>query len=322
MAKNQDNSGEVSDGASSISVAPEIYTELILDLHRALKAENDGAFKNLASIMNPLIVTGYQGLPLLEVAKFLAKSKLCQGPCLGCLVCYAVDKETSIHLKIVRPEGKAIKVDQVRDVIDFLSYKKDHMTVVIFDQAHLMNLQAANALLKTLEEPPENCWIVLTSPSIKNMLSTIRSRCLVYKSKPLNFGSFKSLDAKLKSQLKSKVSLLQGRWDWMLNSEEVLNGLSEVKLWLKDFQNKEEMDLLDWMKSREGLQELITYLRLLSKQTIESQMPSADGNFNSLGWIKYLDRLQNLELALNSNVDIKLVEDHLFQALKEGYVFH
>lgn len=317
--------------------------DLYQQLQLQLKTQGDQGLNHFATTLSPLIITGYQGLPILEVAKFLAKSKLCFSPptpCLKCLKCEAVDQETSIHLKIIKPEGKAIKVDQIREVIDFLSFKRDQVTVVIFDQAHLMNLQAANALLKTLEEPPENCWILLTSPSIKNMLSTIRSRCLVYKSRPLKLQNFTNLSEEVQNQ----QEILQGRWDWLLKSEEILNSIQEVKAWLARFKaahlnnSDAEFDYLDWMKGREGLQELIMYLRLLAKAELKQKFSEAayvksektdlgslsplNSGFKSTGWTGLIDNLQKLEIALNSNVDAKLVEDHLLDAIKESHVFH
>jgi DNA polymerase III delta prime subunit len=302
--------------------------DLYQQLHQQLKSQTNHGLNHFINTLSPLIITGYQGLPILEVAKFLAKSKICSSsepPCLKCLKCEAVDNESSIHLKVIKPEGKAIKVDQIREVIDFLSFKRDQVTVIIFDNAHLMNLQAANALLKTLEEPPENCWILLTSPSIKNMLSTIRSRCLVYKSRPLNLQSFTDLDEDVQNQ----QEILQGRWDWLLKSEEILDSIQEVRAWLARFKEahlqNEEIQYLDWMKGREGLQELIMYLRLLAKAELKQRFVGQDlatTSFNSVGWTGLIDRLQNLEIALNSNVDTKLIEDHLLDAIKESHVFH
>jgi DNA polymerase-3 subunit delta' len=306
----------------------EAHPKMVLALHESLKNESSGIARFIQT-MTPTLITGYQGLPILEVAKFMAKAKLCNGPCLGCLTCQSVDKESSIHLKVVRPEGRLIKVDQVREVIDFLSFKRDHVTIVIFDQAHLMNLQAANALLKTLEEPPENCWLLLTSPSLKNMLSTIRSRCLVYKSRPLNEAlvtqalglslnesSGENLSSPLESDYRSnKTNLLQGRWDWILKSEEVLGSLQDVENWLQKFSSQaDHLELMDWMKGKEGLQEFLVYLRLLLKAKALEQKPYQ--------WVRLMDQVQKCESALNSNVDTKLVEDLLFKALKDSYVLH
>lgn len=77
-------------------------------------------------------------------------------------------------------EGKAIGIDTVRDIERFLSLKvpvnKSHNRAVIIENAHLLSLEAQNALLKTLEEPPAATFIILTSDSEQSLLPTIRSR--------------------------------------------------------------------------------------------------------------------------------------------------
>ncbi len=295
----------------------------VKQLHSQFKSKDNKSLKSFANTRTPTIITGYQGLPLLETAKFMAKQKFCPSVCLHCVTCESVDKESSVHLKIVRPEGKSIKVDQVRQVIEFLSFKRDHETIVIIDQAHLMNLHAANAILKTIEEPPQNCWIVLTAPSIKNMLSTVRSRCLVYKSRPIDFSDFKGIS----EIAQNNSALMQGRWDWALKSDEVLGSIQDVKKWLLDFKKSSETPvLMDWMKGRDGLSELISYIKLLTKLEIRYLDTSTDSNAinlrTPLKWVGLVDRLNYFEASLNTNADPKLVEDLLTKAVKDNYVFH
>lgn len=294
---------------SSVSDSKLNFSEIGSSLVFELKAQLQKTLQRFATTSTPMIITGYQGLPLLETAKFLAKQKYCPNVCLTCSTCKAIDDESFFQLKVVRPEGRQIKVDQIREVIESLSYKHDQMRVVIIDQAQLMNAQASNALLKTLEESPENCWMILTSPSIKNLLSTIRSRCLVYKLKPLDLSQV--------DFVKDQPSLkeLQGRWDWIQNSEVILNNLNQTKSWLLEFKNNSELDFLDWMKGRDGQQELMTYLRLILKSEI-SKFSSSNK------WVGLMDQLQNLESALQSNVDVKLIEEHLLSAIRDANAFH
>jgi DNA polymerase-3 subunit delta' len=80
-----------------------------------------------------------------------------------------------------RSPSKDIVVDQVRDVVDrrlALKRFEGRRRFVVIDPADAMNPQAQNALLKTLEEPPEDTTLVLVSASPDALLPTIRSRCL------------------------------------------------------------------------------------------------------------------------------------------------
>jgi DNA polymerase-3 subunit delta' len=82
-------------------------------------------------------------------------------------------------LRWVKPDGAEIKVDAIREINGF-AFTTSHSggrKVVVLEDAHLLNRNAANALLKTLEEPPEDTFLVLASCHAGRLLPTIRSRC-------------------------------------------------------------------------------------------------------------------------------------------------
>jgi len=79
---------------------------------------------------------------------------------------------------IQRPEDKhEILIAQVHELIRELTYTSAEPRAVIFDDAHRMSEEAMNALLKTLEEPPERTLLILVSSVAERLLGTIRSRC-------------------------------------------------------------------------------------------------------------------------------------------------
>jgi DNA polymerase-3 subunit delta' len=87
---------------------------------------------------------------------------------------------------IQRPEDKhEILIAQVHEVIRELTYTSPDARAVIFDDAHRMSEEAMNALLKTLEEPPERTLLILVSSVADRLLGTIRSRCQVLHFAPL-----------------------------------------------------------------------------------------------------------------------------------------
>lgn len=77
----------------------------------------------------------------------------------------------------------SIKISQVRDLIKKITQKsyQGEGKVVLINQAQLMTLSAQNAILKTLEEPPANTYLILTAPSQDRILPTIISRCQLVK---------------------------------------------------------------------------------------------------------------------------------------------
>jgi DNA polymerase-3 subunit delta' len=82
-------------------------------------------------------------------------------------------------LKWVAPEGSVIKVDDIREVSGFAvgTRQMAPAKVIVIESAELMNPNAANALLKTLEEPPSDTYLLLTSARPGRLLPTIVSRC-------------------------------------------------------------------------------------------------------------------------------------------------
>jgi DNA polymerase III subunit delta' len=92
-----------------------------------------------------------------------------------------VDAEALAHpdLRWVKPEGAVIKVDMVRE-LDAFTYgtpQAGPRKVAVIEDAHFLNRNAANALLKTLEEPPSGTYLLLTSCHPGRLIATIRSRC-------------------------------------------------------------------------------------------------------------------------------------------------
>ena len=101
----------------------------------------------------------------------------------GCGECPSCRKITeSLHPDVdtVKPDGQYIKIDQVREVQERLSLipYEARKRVIIFAQAERMNPQAANAFLKTLEEPPGDTLLILCAEQPTRLLETIRSRCV------------------------------------------------------------------------------------------------------------------------------------------------
>lgn len=91
--------------------------------------------------------------------------------------------------------NKEIKVDQIRKINNFLGLTSgfSKYRFIIIDSADDMNINAANALLKTLEEPPRNSFLFLISHNPGKLLDTIRSRCRIIKVKNLDFSDWKQI---------------------------------------------------------------------------------------------------------------------------------
>ncbi len=93
----------------------------------------------------------------------------------------------------IMPKEGLVKVDEIREVIRSVAFAplEAPYRVVFLEDAHRLNQQAANALLKTLEEPPAHTIFFLTAPDPELLLQTIRSRCQIVRFFPLAKGDLK-----------------------------------------------------------------------------------------------------------------------------------
>lgn len=158
---------------------------------------NDSLIDNLKStvrnnrINHAYIFDGESGMGKMTIAKAFAKTLNCveggDQPCGKCMSCKTFDSDNNPDIFYIS-EQKGIKVDTIRQQINQniitkpFSYK---YKIFIIKDAHTMNVQAQNALLKTLEEPPEYVIFLLLSCNYNMLLTTILSRCVLFKMRQL-----------------------------------------------------------------------------------------------------------------------------------------
>ena len=136
-----------------------------------------------------LLLAGPAGLGKLTFARRLAQALLCASPdtegdaCGQCRSCRLFQAGTHPDYSPVQPaeDGKVIKIDQIRDLCAFLSYTPQYggCKIALLEPADRLNVNAANSLLKTLEEPPGNCLLLLVTAQPARLPATVRSRCQV-----------------------------------------------------------------------------------------------------------------------------------------------
>lgn len=129
------------------------------------------------------LFTGSRGTGKTSCAKILAKAVNCLdvhggNPCGNCEVCSGID-DGSI-LDVVEMDAASNRnIDDIRQIIDEVQFKpaKCKYRVYIIDEVHMLTTQAFNALLKTLEEPPEHVVFILATTEVHKLPQTILSRC-------------------------------------------------------------------------------------------------------------------------------------------------
>jgi DNA polymerase-3 subunit delta' len=129
---------------------------------------------------------GLEGVGKHLIALALAKAIHCdeleQDYCGHCVNCRRIDDGNHPDVRVIEPLAgkKEISIQQIRELERELNYRSftGKRKIAIIDPATLLNLSSQNALLKTLEEPPEDSMMVLIAPNEGGLLPTLRSRCL------------------------------------------------------------------------------------------------------------------------------------------------
>ncbi|MDH5525390.1 MAG: DNA polymerase III subunit delta', partial [Desulfobulbaceae bacterium] len=110
-------------------------------------------------------------------------------PCGRCPSCLKFSSGNHPDFILIEPEGAAIKISQVRELIKTLAFPpfEARYRIVLLADIHTMRREAANSLLKTLEEPPADTILILTGDEAGDILATIISRCQVIPFFPLPY---------------------------------------------------------------------------------------------------------------------------------------
>lgn len=138
-----------------------------------------------AGLPHAMLLTGAAGIGKHELALHTAQWLLCRNPgmhpCGSCHSCqlWVAGSHPDFMLCLPEDGSRQIRIDAVRKVNEFLAQTPQisRCQVVILSPAEVMNANAANALLKTLEEPPGESYLLLETERFGSVLPTIRSRC-------------------------------------------------------------------------------------------------------------------------------------------------
>jgi DNA polymerase-3 subunit delta' len=160
----------------------------IAQAHQAIWQKTVNAWQQ-QRLPHALLLKGPAGMGKGLFAQRLAALLLCDQPhsngepCQHCKPCHLVKTRQHPDFLWIQPaeSGKQIQVDQIRQLIQFctLTAYYDRYQIVIIEPAEAMNHNAANSLLKLLEEPPAKTLLLLVSHVYRRLPATIRSRCQI-----------------------------------------------------------------------------------------------------------------------------------------------
>ena len=270
-------------------------------------------------VSHSYLFIGQAGIGKKMIAEEFAKSILCLNDtkyCNNCKSCIEFNSHNNPDFFIVMPDGNSIKIEQIRNMQRGIQEKPIISTkkVYIIDNADKMKPEAQNALLKTLEEPPEFVTIILIGENENEFLATIKSRCMI-----LHFNQISNSD--IKRYLENNYNM-----NVTSNMLEVFQGSIGKAIELKDRQedyltieqaieNLENEDLIDLIKkldilytSKDEILDMLDYINIiLLKKSKED--------------VKYTDCIKIVEntkrrISQNANYDMS-IDNMLFNIWEE-----
>ena len=270
-------------------------------------------------VSHSYLFVGQAGIGKKMIATEFAKAILCLGDdkyCNNCKSCLEFDGNNNPDFILIEPEGNNIKIDQIRNMQRKVQEKPiiSNKKVYIINSADLMTKEAQNALLKTLEEPPEFVTIILVGENENEFLATIKSRCMI-----LHFNPISNSD--MKKYLEENYNM-----NVTSNMLDVFQGSIGKAIELKDKQeeyltienaidNLEKEDLIDLIKkldilytSKDEILDMLDYINIiLLKKSKED--------------VKYTECIKIVEntkrrIAQNANYDMS-IDNMLFNIWEE-----
>lgn len=159
---------------------PQTFDDVSGQEHITTTLKNELA---LGRLNHAYLFTGSRGTGKTTCAKILAKAANCLNlkngnPCGECEICRGIDDGSILDI-VEMDAASNRKIENIRDIIDEVQFKpaRCKYRVYIVDEVHMLTAEAFNALLKTLEEPPEHVIFILATTEVHKLPQTILSRC-------------------------------------------------------------------------------------------------------------------------------------------------
>lgn len=310
------------------------------------------ALKN-HKVSNAYIINGEDGAGRTLVARAFAKALVCQAgygdACNMCDSCHQFDSGSHPDVKVVRHEKTAsISVNDVREQVVGDIYEKpyyDGYKVYMIPEAEKLTVEAQNALLKTIEEPPSYAVILLLVNSMGALLPTIKSRCIVLNLRSVDTQKIeKLLEQRYKvPDYQARVCAayaqgLPGKAVRMATSQNFMENLEFVLDILRHIDRMEDYELVSSIRaiSNNGIDvnDLLDIMKVWYRDVLvlkatndvnqlvfrnEYQYLQEKANIASYESINnILKALDTAELRLNANVNFDIAMEMLLLTIKEN----
>lgn len=244
-------------------------------------------------LVHAYLLSGPAGVGKFTAAMRLAQMVQCeQNGCSQCNVCSEIAKGYHGDTIVVRDAGEAVKIAETRKIIDtvFMSRQAPYK-VVVLQNVERMTTEASNALLKTLEDPPERTLFLLTTDRVQDLLATIISRVRMVRFDKLGDEEFDKFIAEKFGELDSEklgavrffAQGLPGAATRLLEDEARLESLMRLKKEVLELVEKDDLtarmsyvaDVISQMKTDKDDDVLTDFLLTLQLAIREKMLKKA-----------------------------------------------
>ncbi|MCD6352214.1 MAG: DNA polymerase III subunit gamma/tau [Armatimonadetes bacterium] len=167
----------------SLRYRPQTFAEIVGQEHVSRTLQNAIA---AGRVVHAYLFAGPRGTGKTSTARVLAKALLCEKgptpePCGECAICRAIAENRALDVMEIDAASNR-GIEQIRELREKVRYSpaEARAKVYILDEVHMLTPEAFNALLKTLEEPPEHAYFVLATTELHKVPPTIVSRCQLF----------------------------------------------------------------------------------------------------------------------------------------------
>ena len=212
---------------------------------------------NNKTLSHAYLLVGNPGTPLLEVAKFLAKSIICDDPsplaCENCITCLRVESNNYPDVIILDGSKGTIKKENILNIesrFEKSAFESKGVMIYIINLVENMGVEAVNSMLKFLEEPDSEVYAFLTTNNQNNVLPTILSRCQILHLKTINRQEIINEAIEMNVDRKDAELL-----SYFYNDAELIFNLMNPR------DEDEEAEKENYIKSKEAFEDLLDALK-------------------------------------------------------------
>ena len=283
-------------------------------------------------ISSGYLFAGPRGTGKTTLARLFAKALNCQNllngyePCNQCQNCLEINQGKFLDL-IEIDAATHRGIDQIREIKEAIRFAptKGKYKVWILDEAHMLTIEASNALLKTLEEPPSHAILILATTNPQKLPDTIISRCQVFEFKRLNLSQIQKRLELIAKNEKIEISP-QVSFSIALASEGAMRDAESIaekvfSLGLKKIDEKILEKYLGWV-SFQKIDEFFDFILNKKTDLALNFLAKIYENGNDLDYflVSFLNYLRNLYfLKINPNLE-KLISSSLPQEQIEVFL--